>query len=177
MGHGNARCVNALLAVTVFVSALGLAPLRATAQQSDESAIRELQMQQADAWNRHDAAAYARLFTDDGDVVNVLGWWWKSPTEIRSKLEDAFAFVFRDSTLTITDVQIRFLQPTIAVAHVFWTLDGAKAPPGAPAPPRHGVQLQVLSKQSGRWLIASFQNTNSIPEVPFPKGSAAAAKP
>ena len=140
------------------------------AQQADVEAIRELQRQQAEAWNRHDAAAYSRLFAEDGDVVNVLGWWWKNPAEIRSKLDDAFAFVFRDSTLTITDVQVRFLEPTIAVAHVSWTLDGAKAPPGAPAPPRTGIQLQVLTKQSGRWLIASFQNTNSFPETPFPKG-------
>ena len=140
------------------------------AQQADVEAIRELQRQQAEAWNGHDAAAYSRLFAEDGDVVNVLGWWWKNPAEIRSKLDDAFAFVFRDSTLTITDVQVRFLAPAIAVAHVSWTLDGAKAPPGAPAPPRTGIQLQVLTKQSGRWLIASFQNTNSVPEIPFPKG-------
>jgi len=43
----------------------------------DESAIRQLQARQEDAWNRHDATAYAALFTDDGDVVNVVGWWWK----------------------------------------------------------------------------------------------------
>ena len=166
--------MKATLLGVVLALVLGFMPLRGVAQQSDAGLIRELQAQQADAWNRHDAAAYAGLFTDDGDVVNVLGWWWKSPSEIRGKLDGAFAFVFRDSTLTITDVQIRFLQPTVAVAHVWWTLDGAKAPPGAPAPPRHGVQLQVLSKQSGRWLIASFQNTNSIPETPFPQPPSAA---
>jgi len=33
-----------------------------------------------------------------------------------------------------------------------------------------GIQLQVLTRQSGEWLIASFQNTNSVPEVPFPMG-------
>ena len=159
--------MNAFLAPAVFVVMLGLLPLRAVAQQSDSDAIRELQAQQADAWNRHDAAAYAALFTDDGDVVNVLGWYWKSPTELRSKLANAFASVFRESKMTITDVQVRFLQPTIAVAHVWWTMEGARAPPGGPAP-RVGVQLQVLTKQSGRWLIASFQNTNSIPEAPFP---------
>ena len=161
--------MNALLLSAVFASILGFAPLRAAAQQSDADLIRELQTRQADAWNRHDATAFASLFTHDGDVVNVLGWHWRSPAEIRSKLEDAFAFVFRDSRLTITDVQIRLLQPTIAVAHVWWTMEGAKAPPGAPAPPRQGVELLVLSKESGRWLIASFQNTNSVPETPFPK--------
>jgi uncharacterized protein (TIGR02246 family) len=166
--------MNALPLSVLFVSILSAVALPAAAQQSDADAIRDLEVRQADAWNRHDAAAYANLFSDDGDVVNVFGWYWKSPGETKSKLDDAFAFVFRDSTLTITDVQIRFLHPTIAVVHVWWTLDGAKTPPGAPAPPRHGVQLQVLTKQSGRWQIASFQNTNSIPEMPFPRAPAGA---
>ena len=48
--------------------------------------------------------------------------------------------------------------------------DGAKAPPGAPQPPRDGIQLQALRKELGRWQIVSFQNTNSVPEMPFPKG-------
>jgi hypothetical protein len=45
----------------------------ANAQEADVAAIRALQDEQASAWNRHDAAAYASLFIDDGDVVNVAG--------------------------------------------------------------------------------------------------------
>jgi hypothetical protein len=52
-------------------------PHGAAAQSSDEAAIRQVQVQQAEAWNRHDAPAYAALFSEDGDVVNVVGWWWK----------------------------------------------------------------------------------------------------
>src|SRR5512145_2553139 len=69
------------------------------AQETEIDAIRELQSRQEEAWNRHDAEAYANLFTEDGDVVNVLGWWWRGRTEIRSRLTDAFAEVFRESTL------------------------------------------------------------------------------
>jgi uncharacterized protein (TIGR02246 family) len=143
---------------------------QAFASEADEAAIRALQARQAAAWNAHDAAAYANLFAPDGDVVNVLGWWWRGRAEIQSKLTDAFAWVFRDSKLTITDVHSRFPDRATAIVHVRWTMDGAKVPPGAPAPPREGIQLQVLRKANGQWLIASFQNTNSIPETPFPKG-------
>jgi uncharacterized protein (TIGR02246 family) len=139
----------------------------ASSQGSDEAAIRQLQMRQADAWNRHDAVAYARLFIPDGDVVNVLGWWWRGRAEIEQRLTAAFAFVFKDSKLAITDVQVRPLSPTVAVAHVRWTMSGARTPPGMPEP-REGIQLQVLTKQGNEWLIASFQNTNSVPEFPFP---------
>lgn len=140
------------------------------ASQVDEAAIRDVQTRQAAAWNAHDAVAYAKLFAEDGDVVNVLGWWWRGRSEIQSKLSDAFAWVFRDSKLTVTEVHTRFIDPSTAIAHVRWTLDGAKVPPGAPAPPREGIQLQVLRKTDDGWLITSFQNTNSIPETPFPKG-------
>jgi uncharacterized protein (TIGR02246 family) len=137
--------------------------------RQDEAQIRELQARQAAAWNNHDAAAYANLFTEDGDVVNVVGWWWKGQREIESKLSAAFAFAFRQSTLTITDVQVKFVKPDIAIAHVRWTMKGARTPPGVPEP-REGIQLQILKKQRGKWLIASFQNTSSVPEVPFPTG-------
>lgn len=56
-------------------------------QNKDEAAIRELETRQQDAWNRHDAKAYADLFSEDGDVVNVMGWWWRgAPKSRRSSL-------------------------------------------------------------------------------------------
>jgi uncharacterized protein (TIGR02246 family) len=152
----------------VFVASAVLSPSGA-AQTPDDRAIRDLQARQADAWNRHDAAAYARLFTEDGEVVNVVGWWWKGRPQIENRLTDAFAFVFRDSRMTITDVKTRYLRPDLALAHVLWTMTGAKTPPGIPEP-KEGIQVQVLKKIRGRWMIYSFQNTNSVPERPFPKG-------
>src|SRR6185436_12727674 len=73
----------------------------------DESDIRQLQARQQDAWNRHDAKAYAALFTDDGDVVNVVGWWWKGRREIERQLTAAYAVAFRESRLTTADVEVR----------------------------------------------------------------------
>ncbi len=102
-------------------------------RQADEAAIRDVvQTRQQQAWNQHDAKAYAALFAEDGDLVNVVGWWWKGRTEIESKLTDAFAFVFRESTLTITQVDVRFLTSEIAVAHMRWTMSGARTPPTIP---------------------------------------------
>jgi uncharacterized protein (TIGR02246 family) len=168
--------MNGLQLALVLSLVVGTVFSAGSAQEQDDAAIRQVQDRQADAWNRHDATAYAKLFTKDGDVVNVLGWWWRGRSEIESKLAAAFAFVFRDSKLTISDVQVRFLSPVAAIAHVSWTMVGAKTPPGM-SEPREGIQLQVLTKQKGRWLIASFQNTNSIPEVPFPTGLPPSSKP
>jgi uncharacterized protein (TIGR02246 family) len=136
----------------------------------DEAEIRNIvQTRQQEAWNRHDAKAYAALFTEDGDLVNVVGWWWKGRPQIEQKLTDAYVFVFRESTLTVNEVQVKFLSPDIAVAHVHWSMVGARTPQGLPEP-RQGIQTLTLRKQAGKWLIAAFQNTNAMPEMPFPKG-------
>ena len=152
----------------VWVLAVGfLVP--AAAEQQDEAAIRQVQVLQAAAWNQRDARAYANLFAEDGDVVNIAGWLWRGRPEIERKIREGFEVVFAQSTLTITDVDVRFLNPSTAVAHVRWMMVGVKTPPNMPEA-REGIQLQILTKQPTGWLIASFQNTNSIAATPPPKG-------
>jgi uncharacterized protein (TIGR02246 family) len=165
--------VRALLILAAITSAAVAGPV--AAQSADQAEIRSVAMRQADTWNRHDAKAYAALFTEDCDVVNVVGWWWRGRAELERKLTQAFLFVFRDSRLTITEVNTRFIRPDVAVAHARWTMIGARTPGGIQQP-REGIQTLVLTKQSGRWLIAVFQNTHSVPEQPFP-APPAKAKP
>jgi uncharacterized protein (TIGR02246 family) len=129
---------------------------------ADNLAIRALATQQADAWNHHDAKAYAELFTEDCDVVNVVGWWWNGRVELERKLATAYTTMFKSSTLTFTDVQIRFLTPQLAIAHMRWTMTGATPPPGMPQP-KQGIQILLVQKQADKWLINAFQNTNAIP--------------
>ena len=159
-----------LLTFLLLASALLLPRLAfSESRDQDELAVRNLEKQQGEAWNRHDAKAYAALFTEDGDCVNVVGWWWKGRAEIEKKLTAAYAFVFRESVLTITDVNVRFPAPEMAIAHVRWSLVGARTPPNYPKV-QQGIQTQTLQKQNGKWLITAFQNTNAIPETPFPQG-------
>jgi uncharacterized protein (TIGR02246 family) len=163
--------IASLLALVIFPKVA-----LAAGREADEAAIRQLEKQQEEAWNAHDARAYANLFTEDGDCVNVVGWWWKGRAEIEKKLTDAYLFVFRESVLTIKEVEIRFPGPDIAVAHVRWTMTGARTPKGIPEP-QQGIQTHLLQKEGGKWLIAAFQNTNAVPEMPFPKGPPSAASP
>jgi uncharacterized protein (TIGR02246 family) len=155
-------------AISIFVTALAAAFGANTGQ--DEAEIRQVEAGLQEAWNRHDAKAFANLFTEDADCVNVVGWWWKGRREIEKKVADAHAFIFRESTLTTNDVHIRFLTSRIAIVHVRWSLVGGKKPDGTPGQPREGIQTDVLQKQAGKWLVASFHNTDSVPEVPFPTG-------
>lgn len=165
----------ALKTIVVTAFALSLPRIaRCESSEAQTTEIRELEKQQQDAWNRHDAKAYAALFSEDGDCVNVVGWWWKGRAEIEKKLTAAYAFVFRESVLTINDVEGRYPVPEMAIAHVRWTMVGARTPEALPKP-QQGIQTQLLQKQNGKWLIVAFQNTNAIPEMPFPQGPPASA--
>src|SRR5207302_8483158 len=108
------------------------------------------------------------LFSEKADVINVLGWWWKSRTELNDKLGAAHRSAFRESRMDIEQVDVRFLSAAIAVAHVKWKMTGAKSPTGvASLTPQSGIQTQVLEKRLGDWMITEFQNTNSVPEIPL----------
>ncbi len=156
------------LTFVVFFSAC--MAVGAADRTADESAIRDLVgSRQQQAWNQHNARAYAALFAEDGDVVNVVGWWWKGRTEIESNLTRMFANIFRESTLTFTQVDVRFLTPDLAIAHARWTMTGAHMPPGLPEP-REGLQTLTVQKCNGEWLIAAFHNTNYVPPPPTAAG-------
>ena len=156
--------------ISLAISIMALPQIASCASSEEEAAaIRQVEMKQQEAWNRHDAKAYANLFTQDGDCVNVVGWWWKGRAEIEKKLTAAYAFVFRESVLTITDVDVKFPAPEMAIAHVRWTMVGARTPEALPKP-QQGIQTQLLQRQKGKWLIVAFQNTNALPDMPFPQG-------
>jgi uncharacterized protein (TIGR02246 family) len=153
----------------IGLACLGMASGALAAGPVDDAKIRALQQQQAAAWNAHDIHAYAALFSQDADVVNVLGWHWRSRAELEQKLGRAFTSVFARSQMAIVGVSVEYLKPDVAVAHVRWTMTGAFSPTGSGVDvPQAGIQTQVLLRQGRVWRITHFQNTNSVPERPFP---------
>jgi ketosteroid isomerase-like protein len=87
-----------------FVILLSVAALAVSAfsthRSQDEVAIHKVETGLQEAWNHHDAKAFASFFTEDADCVNVVGWWWKGRPQIEKKVADAHVFMFRESTLT-----------------------------------------------------------------------------
>lgn len=119
----------------------------------------------ADAWNRHDMAAFARLFAPDAEFVNVVGLWWKGREEIRKAHELTHASIFRNSRLTLLETSVRFPSPQFAIARSRWRLDGHASPGGDALPPRTGILVNVLAAGDGGWSIIDSQNTDIVEGV------------
>ena len=141
-------------------------PAVSTCESQDEAAIRDLETGLQEAWNRHDAIAYASFFIGDGDCVNVVGWW-KGRPQIEKKVAAAHVLMFRDSVVTNNEIHFRFLTSEVAVVHVRWSMVGNRNPDGSPGPSRRGIQTHVLRKLAAKWWIVAFNNVDSTPELAF----------
>jgi len=123
----------------------------------------------AQSWNRHDMTAFASAFSEDADFVNVIGMHWRGREEIEAKHAITHRTIFRNSNLQILDSTVRFLSPSVAIAHVRTQLKGAESLPGRNAAEiRHALLTCVLVKEHNRWLIAAAHNTEIVP-VAFPE--------
>lgn len=119
----------------------------------------------AEAWNRHDINAFAELFAEDAEFVNVVGIWWKGRSAIKSAHEFTHQTMFKSSRLSLQEVAVRFPTPDIAIARCRWTLEGHVSPEGAALPARNGILVNTLQKLGGAWRIIDSQNTDIVEGV------------
>jgi len=127
---------------------------------SDEELVRAVGVRAVDAWNAHDMRAFARLFRDDAEFVNVYGMWWTGRERIQAEHEATHATVFRLSRLSAAETRVKFWSPNVASLHMRWDLTGLALPNGHALPDRKGVLVYVLVKDGGEWRIAVGQNTD-----------------
>ena len=108
-----------------------------------------------DAWNRHDAHAFAMAFTEDADFT------LHGRANVEAFHAPRFATYFSESRLTGAVRSIRFLTDELAAVDIDWEMTGAKSPDGKPWPQRKGLLNWIMSRQSdGTWLVEVMHNTD-----------------
>jgi uncharacterized protein (TIGR02246 family) len=125
-----------------------------------EADVREVLGRLADAWNSGDAAAYARLFTEDADYVTYFGLNLPGRDVIESSHRALFEGPLKGSKLTGqlgASAKVRSVRPDVAVAVV----GGGSSVTGADTTDegRESTVSFVLVREGGEWLITAFQNT------------------
>jgi uncharacterized protein (TIGR02246 family) len=127
-------------------------------EQTARRAIEGIAGKLVDAWNRHDAQAFAATFAEDADFTNVFGMTAKGRKGVEDFHTPVFATMFKDSRLTVTEMRIRFLRPDVAAADFVWQMSGARDPNGNPWPDRKGLVNLVATDHQGSWLIDVLHN-------------------
>ena len=125
-------------------------------QAGDEAAISENVKYMQEGWNMKSGALFAKPFADDADYVIINGVQITGKAAIAAGHQRIFDTIYKDSTLTLTVKQIRFLRPDIALVHT-----------SSHNTIRHGEEKLehaatislVMVKNKGEWKIAAFQNT------------------
>jgi uncharacterized protein (TIGR02246 family) len=128
-----------------------------------EQRIEKLVSQFEDAWNRHDAHAFAAVFTEDADFTNVIGMSAHGRQAIEDFHAGRFSTSFKNSKLSAKDVTIRFVTRQVASVDVHWEMTGALDPSGAPVHLRIGLLNFIVTDHDDRWSIAVMHNQELTP--------------
>jgi uncharacterized protein (TIGR02246 family) len=140
----------ALAAGTLYASSL------AAGVEADEAAIRENVRQLEAGWNAKSGAQFAKPFAADADYVVINGSYIKGREAIAEGHQRIFDTFYKESTLSLSVRQVRMLRPDVAVVHV---AGSNQVPRGAETHTTEALITLVMTKESGRWRIAAFQNT------------------
>ena len=125
---------------------------------SDEASIRESVKQMETGWNTKSGAAFAKPFAEDADYVVINGNYIKGRSAIEAGHQRIFDTIYKETTLSLTVKQIRFLRSDVAVAHVSAQLSGP-----AKDTVNNAMITVTLTKEKQGWVIAAFQNTSVAP--------------
>lgn len=113
------------------------------------------------AWNTHDMdPGLRKLVTGDVDWVNVDGGWGSGIEQIVSGHAGVHRTKFRDSVLTVTQVDVKLVKPDVAVVHVKWNMRGDRNNDGSPREPRDGIFTWLTVNDGGTWRIRASHNSN-----------------
>jgi uncharacterized protein (TIGR02246 family) len=149
----------------MLIAALQVAPGIAVASaqnpgnRTDEEAIKALMLQTTDAFNKHDAKAWAQFCTPDAQLVTVRGESMKGVAEIEKGLAAIFATRGRRATLRTLDVAVRVIRPDVALVHLTNEMSGVTTADGQQQPAHRELSIRVVVKEGGLWRITAFHNT------------------
>ncbi len=151
----------------LFLSLLGilmaLTKIASVGAPSEDDSVRKVVTDYEDAWNKHDADAILRLFTEDADWVNVAGSWWHGQAEHRRGTTWVHEHVFKNARGHIGTVFVRFTTQDTAVAIFTHDVESFVLPDGSRNPGGNHRLSFFLVKRQGHWLITSGQNTEIKP--------------
>ncbi len=136
-----------------------------------DRAIQAILTDQIDAWNRKDATAWARNFTESATFVNVRGDLVRGRVAIEAIHKFLFSGPYKDSPCSMSVDSILYPVPGLAMVDTTNEVTHFEVLPPGLVPTAPGV-LQTRMKlifvnDRGEWKILSAQDT-AISPTPMP---------
>jgi uncharacterized protein (TIGR02246 family) len=143
-----------LLTITLLLLTFSINVAAQQNNAADETALRDAVKLMETGWNTKSGAAFAKPFAEDADYVVINGRHLKGRAAIEKGHQQIFDTIYKDTTLSLTVADIRFLRPDVAVVHVEGTRTG-------PSNEQFRAMMTLtMTKEKDGWKIAAFQNTS-----------------
>jgi uncharacterized protein (TIGR02246 family) len=113
-----------------------------------------------EGWNAKNGTLFTEPYAEDADAVAVGGFVRKGHADIEKVHWEMFRGAFKTSTIALKVKQLRLLRPDVALVQIDNT---NKLQRGETTHEFSSVITLVMTKEAGRWKIASFQNTITEP--------------
>jgi uncharacterized protein (TIGR02246 family) len=156
-----------MMRIATAVFALLLATVTAHAHSRlDRQAVHNLPQAFCTAFSHHDGHQLAQLMADDIDFVMVGATWLHGRSDFEKYHTRLLSGRFHEMALEPLQVAVRFLHPDVAIVHWSWTGAGDRNPDGTARQRRYGLMTMVAEKRTGRWLVVTAQNDNSLAGLP-----------
>ncbi len=149
-----------LFAITLFltVTFTSFGQTGSPEPKANEEGIKKTLNAFIEAWNRHDARAFAQAFTEDADFTNVFGIGASGRKQIEDFHAPIFGSIFKNSRQAITKSKIRFIKPDVAAVDAWWEMEGITDMDGKPLPARKGLLNFIMIIKGDAWLITVMHN-------------------
>ncbi len=146
------RLLTLSVSLTAIVSSLAQTPPTRT----DEAAVREVVNQYVSARDLVDAAAIARLFSEDADQLVSSGEWRKGRDEVVKGTLASSQSAAGKRTIMVESV--RFISPDVALADGRYEIAGTGG-----APTRRMWTSLLMKRTPSGWRIAAIRNMLPAP--------------
>jgi hypothetical protein len=148
-----ARSASYVAAVVLLGACMGSGPRAASSGASDETALRRLEDQWADAYVRHDPVALERILAPDFVMSRANATTWSKADYMAHVRNDTL----RHASITRADERIRLYGDAAVVTYRPTRLTEGR--------PRTYRSTDTFIRQDGRWLLVA-RHITEVPGTP-----------
>jgi len=130
--------------------------------EKDEKKITNIIHGYVDSWNKTSGRGFADNFSMDSNFINIFGMHFHGKEAIQNRHNQIHDTFLKDSTFTITNLEISEVNPNLVMAFVRWKVDGFQKPGSREDEPKktiEGIFSHVFVGHKDTWEITSTQNT------------------